>query len=244
MNQHEAVIKVMEENGGYATFKYLYEKSLKVKGSTWKTKTPFASIRRIVQNERFFFKIRPGLWALKSQRETLKRKFKFEDSTKREENRFTHSFYQGLLVEIGNLNNLDTYVPNQDKNKLFLSKKLSDVATLSQIYQFTNYQTVARSAKTIDVIWFNSRKFPSSMFEVEYTTSMENSLVKFVELQDFNTKFRIVCDESRRRYFEDKISRSAFQSIRDRVDFWNFDYVSELHSYKAKLNQLEKGIKK
>ena len=42
MKQHEAVIKVMEDNGGYATLGFLYQNAIKVKGCTWKTKTPFA----------------------------------------------------------------------------------------------------------------------------------------------------------------------------------------------------------
>jgi hypothetical protein len=71
MKQYEAVIKVMEENGGYATLGYLYQNALKVLGCEWKTKTPFASMRRIVQDDRFFFKIKPGLWALKSHRHLL-----------------------------------------------------------------------------------------------------------------------------------------------------------------------------
>lgn len=35
------------------------------------TKTPCATIRRIVQDTRFFFKIKPGLWALKSYKNKL-----------------------------------------------------------------------------------------------------------------------------------------------------------------------------
>ena len=62
MKQYEQVIQVMRENGGFATLGFLNH-TLDV--SKWKTKTPFASIRRIVQVERFFFKIKPGLWALK-----------------------------------------------------------------------------------------------------------------------------------------------------------------------------------
>ncbi|MDA8325306.1 MAG: hypothetical protein M0033_03715, partial [Nitrospiraceae bacterium] len=65
MKQHEAVIKVMEDNGGYATLGLLYQGVPKIEECAWKTKTPFASIRRIVQDDRFFFKIKPGLWALK-----------------------------------------------------------------------------------------------------------------------------------------------------------------------------------
>ena len=61
MKQYEQVIKTMRENGGFATLGYLNNN---VDVSKWKTKTPYASIRRIVQDNRFFFKIKPGLWAL------------------------------------------------------------------------------------------------------------------------------------------------------------------------------------
>ena len=61
MKQHEAVIKVMENNGGFSTLGFLYQNVLKIPDVEWKTKTPFASMRRIVQDERFFFKIKPGL---------------------------------------------------------------------------------------------------------------------------------------------------------------------------------------
>jgi hypothetical protein len=59
MKQHEAVVEVMKKNGGFATLGLLYRKALEIPGVSWKTKTPFASIRRIVQDKRFFFKIRP-----------------------------------------------------------------------------------------------------------------------------------------------------------------------------------------
>lgn len=62
MYQYEAVEQVMQENGGYATLKHLYDNAPHVDGSEWGTKTPNASIRRIVQNRDLFFKIRPGLW--------------------------------------------------------------------------------------------------------------------------------------------------------------------------------------
>jgi hypothetical protein len=56
MKQHDAVIQVMEQNGGFATLGFLNQH---VPHNNWKTKTPFATIRRIVQDERFFFKIKP-----------------------------------------------------------------------------------------------------------------------------------------------------------------------------------------
>ena len=50
--QYKQVIEVMADNGGYATLGYLYQN---VDVSDWTTKTPFKSINRIVQDERFFF---------------------------------------------------------------------------------------------------------------------------------------------------------------------------------------------
>lgn len=45
MKQHEVVIKIMKKNGGFATLGFLNQN---VDVSSWETKTPFASIRRIV----------------------------------------------------------------------------------------------------------------------------------------------------------------------------------------------------
>lgn len=60
--QTDLVIETMRKNGGYATLKELYSI---VDTSEWKTKTPKATIRRIVQISNGFFKVKPGLWALK-----------------------------------------------------------------------------------------------------------------------------------------------------------------------------------
>ena len=162
MKQHEAVIKAMSENGGYATLGHLYSAALKIPDVEWKTKTPFASIRRIVQDKRFFLKIRPGLWALREFRHGLPESIILTaKETKEPEN--THAYYQGLLVEIGNLKNYDTFVPSQDKNKCFLTKPLSDYVKIHAIHPFT-YEYLVKRAQTIDVVWFNDRKMPHSFF--------------------------------------------------------------------------------
>jgi len=123
VKQYEAVIKIMKENNGYATLSYLYQNILKVTGDIWKTKTPFSSIRRIVQDERFFFKIKPGLWALKESKDELPQSIFPKDKTpsKRKEG-YSHSYYQGLLLEIGNLKKFKTFVNPQDKHKKYLNK--------------------------------------------------------------------------------------------------------------------------
>ena len=136
----------MEQNGGYATLGYLNQEVLKVPGVEWRTKTPFASIRRIVQDERFFFKIKPGLWALLSNKSKLPQHLQPTGKvSKQEEQVFTHSYYQGLLVEIGNLRKYETFVPNQDRNKRFLGKKLGDVCSQNDFYKFSFDHMVSRA---------------------------------------------------------------------------------------------------
>ncbi|HEX2897142.1 MAG TPA: HTH domain-containing protein [candidate division Zixibacteria bacterium] len=229
MKQHEAVIKVMEENGGFATFKHLYENVLNVKGPEWKTKTPYASIRRIVQDGRFFFRIRPGLWALRTLQKQVLSKFGIEDSKDRKsQDRFSHYYFQGLLVELGNLEGHKTTVPAQDKNRYFLSRKLSELTTLESMPNFT-FDNLLRFARTVDVVWFNKRLLPHSMFEIEISTDFINSFNKFVELQDFNVQFNFVADKMRKREFDQKSELTAYKDIYGRVNFMDIEKVVKWH---------------
>jgi len=239
VKQYEAVIRVMEENGGYATLGFLNQNVLKIADCKWGTKTPFASIRRIVQDDRFFFKIRPGLWALKSHRGKLPSEvLPSKDEPKELQEEYSHTYFQGLLVEIGNVRKYQTFVPNQDKNRLYLGKKLSAIASINDIHRFSFDHVVAK-AKTIDVIWFNERDMPASVFEVEHSTDLRNSLLKFVELQDFNSKFRIVADTARTKEFHARLSLDAFRPISNRVKFWTYEEVADLHSKTSALAAVE-----
>jgi hypothetical protein len=228
MKQYEAVIEAMKQYGGYATLGQLYQTAPNIPGSEWKTKTPFASIRRIVQTHDEFFKIRPGLWALTSEKEKVTRVFSEEQAPEKEKE-YTHSFFQGLVVEIGNLKGFQTFIPSQDKNKPFAQRKLGEVASLDDFYKFT-YEDVLRQALTIDVTWFNKRRYPASFFEIEHSTDIHRSLLKFMEFQDFRVNFHIVADNRRKAEFEIKISLAAFAPIKQLVKFWDYDAVSTLHS--------------
>jgi len=240
MKQHEAVILAMQQNGGYATFGQLYQAVPKIPDCEWKTKTPFASIRRIAQTHDEFFKIRPGLWALSSEKDKVLRLFSNEKAQGKERE-YSHYFFQGLVVEIGNLKDFQTFIPAQDKNKLFGKQKLGDITTLSKLYEFT-YPEVLRKALTIDVVWFNERNYPNSFFEVEHSTDFNNSLIKFVELQDFRTNFYIVADIQRKEEFLSKITVNAFAPIKPFVKFWDYDSVLEFHAKIAESKLAEKAL--
>jgi len=240
MKQHESVKQVMKANGGYATLGFLY---VNVDITGWKTNTPFASIRRIVQDDRFFFKIRPGLWALKEYEKDVLDKFNItKKSAKESVEEFNHSYYQGLLIEIGNLEGYETFIPSQDKNKKYLNKPLYELTSIKEFYPFT-YPEVMRRAITIDVSWFNERKYPASFFEIEHTTDFNNSLLKFMELQDFSVKFNIVADKSRETKFINKISSSTFFPIVKKVKFIDYNSLAILHAKISELTAIKTQIK-
>lgn len=221
MTQKDEVIRAMEVNGGYATFQQLY-KHIDVSG--WKTKTPEASIRRAVQENSEFFRIKPGLWALTKYKDKVLKKLSIEPDNKESDEIFTHAYYQGIVVEIGNAKNYGTYIPAQDINKKFLETKLCDLATVNRIPEFT-YENLIKRARTVDVIWFNERQMPCGFYEIEHTTDIKNSLSKFYELQDFRAHFSIIGHESRRNQFHDIISASMYNSIRNYVTFKSFESI-------------------
>ncbi len=233
-SQTTQVIEAMRKEGGYATLRRLNEI---VDFSTWRTKTPEASVRRIVQQTKEIFKIQPGLWALEEMRNEVLGKFELKVGDKKSEEMFSHGYYQGLLIEIGKYQNKITYIPAQDKNRKFMGQPLSEITNTTDIPKFT-YDKLLKKAKTVDVIWFNERKMPSDFYEVEHTTDIKNSLAKFYELQDFYASFYIVADQHRKKEFEDKLQVSMFQSIEKRVRFLDYQRVVGMYENLKQINTL------
>jgi hypothetical protein len=233
MNQREAVVEAMRVNGGYATLGLLYKEALKIPGVEWKTKTPFKSINRIVQDPQYFFKIRPGLWALIEAKDKLPADLRSKPKPESD-----HSYYQGLLIELGNLRKQRTFVPKQDRGRSFLGKRLGDMVTVDDIYPFT-YDEVVRRAATVDVIWFNERRMPTEFIEVENTTDMHSAFLKFVILDAFYSTFRIVSPAPRKQEFASKIAHPSFSTIATRTRFTSYDLVSEWHTKASEAQVLE-----
>lgn len=70
---------------------------------------------------------------------------------------FTHYCYQGLLLKVGELRHLDTFVPNQDKNRMFLQEAtLGDLRSLNEIPNYTCSQLVQRSVRRGD-LYYNTQ---------------------------------------------------------------------------------------
>lgn len=234
MTQTEQVIEVMRNHGGYATFGKLNQL---IDFSLWATKTPQASVRRIVQQSDAFFRIQPGLWALSECRDDVLKKFDLKIGDKKSEEQFSHGYYQGVLVEIGKYEHQKTYVPAQDKNRKYMEHLLGEITDTTELPQFT-YENLLRKARTVDVIWFNERKMPTAFYEVEHTTDIKNSLSKFYELQDFNAQFFIVADKQRKSEFEDKLHVSMFYPIEKRVVFLDYERIVRRFEGQKQLNAI------
>lgn len=147
-----------------------------------------------------------------------------------------------MVVEIGNINGFKTHVPQQDHNKKFLNKNLKEIVGLETIFNFT-YNELIQKTKSIDVFWFNERKFPSFVFEVEHTTDFKNALLKFLELQDFNTEMYIVSPDVRKKEFLATIDFTSFRPIKNRIKFLDYEYVSQWYSKSYELMLVKRSMR-
>ncbi|MFN4033783.1 MAG: hypothetical protein ACK4ME_09260 [Fimbriimonadales bacterium] len=180
-----------------------------------------------------FFRIRPSLWGLTQRRRQILRKLKLTRSaSSHAQQQFNHTYYQAILLEIGNSLNYHTAVARQDKNREFIGKKLGEIASLRDIPKFT-YEPLVREARNIDVIWFKEHSgnclFPSCFFEIEPTTDFNRSLLKFDEFACFAAKFYIVADASREKRFRSTLSRRTFQHLHGMVEFLAYEELENDH---------------
>ena len=244
MTQAQAVIETIDKLGGIATLNQINQHVFEVEDCLWKTKTPFASVRRIVQQTKGIYKIKPGLYALETHRKQLEQDgitVQTEKNKNSEEVKaFNHSYYQGLLLEIGRMRHLDTFVPNQDKNKMFIKTPLGEIRTLQAIPQYSYADLVERSS-TIDVIWFNDHRMPHSFYEIEHSTDIQNSLLKFNDLKDFSARMVIVADEKRHAEFGSKMNYAAFNALREnkRVAFLSYESLDKQYEQELQKQQMD-----
>lgn len=244
MTQTEAVIETIRQLGGVASIMQINQNIFKMTDAVWNTKTPYASIRCILQRTpNQIYKIRPGLYGLLSHKQLLENNGIIVQTEKNKDseivNTFNHTYYQGLLLEIGKMRLLDTFVPAQDKNKKFLEGDfLGHMSTLDVIPSFT-YEDIVQRSSTIDVIWFNERHLPDSFFEVEHSTDIQNSLLKYYDLRDFSARMVIVADAKRLPEYNKKLGYDAFTAIKNKVKFLSYDSLDKQYAQELQKAQLD-----
>ena len=234
------VMEALEQLGGMAQLGDLYRILLQSSARHWETKTPQATIRRIVRNTKGIIVVKDGLYALEAHKKRLNiAEITKEDS--KEAHEFTHYYYQGLAAEIGNMKNHKVFTPAQDRQKTFMQKTLADVTTCPDIPPFT-HDKITKKAKNIDVVWFNDRNLPCNLIEIEHTTNFTDALRRFLTLQDFNTKMSIVSAVARKRQYEERIEEDDFRAIKERVKFIDYDSLTKQHFRMVRLSLLENTL--
>ena len=134
-----------------------------------------------------------------------------------------------------------TYVPPQDKNKKFLNKPLRELVKLDCIFKFT-YEDIVQKVQSIDVFWFNERKFPAYIFEIEHSTDFKNALLKFLELQDFNVQMYVISQKERKGEFLLRSEYSAFAPIKGKTHFVTYEEVAQWYAKSYELMLTERKI--
>jgi hypothetical protein len=238
--QSDDVERALVELGGYATLADLYKR---IPIQSWGTKTPFATVRRILQMDPRFFRIRPGLWGLRAQRNSILDSLQIAETAPEEQQQaFDHTYYQGLALMIGRLRGYEVFAPKPDRGKPFLGEPLGARVSLQEFPSFT-YDSLCQRAQTVDVIWFHRREarlFPNTFFEIEHTTDFNSALIKFTEFQDFRIRFYIVARKERQGEFQKRITASAFDAIRSWVRF--VDYETLVRLYEREVYAQQAGI--
>lgn len=239
MKQHEAVIQALQELGGYGTLGQIYQKALSYPQVRWGTKTPQASIRRILQLRKEFFKIRPGLWGLRAREQDILQRLQIgaEASTEQREE-FDHSYYQGIVAELGRVLGYPVHIPKQDRNRTSAGTPLRELNTLEEMPRFT-YEDLVRRASTVDVVWFSrdeEHRFPVYLFEVEHTTNFHDSLVKFRLFIYFATKFFVVAPPYRKQEFQQKLKEHS-EELQKRVQFLAYENLVKLYTIELERKQ-------
>lgn len=147
-----------------------------------------------------------------------------------------HIEIQGILAELGNLLGYDTYVA--DPSEKFRGKRLSEIATLKEMPQFT-LQRLIETAKNIDVIWFKE-EFPVCCFEIEHTTGVTSGLFRLYQLRRFNAKFFILAPKGVISKFKKEINKDPFYHIKERYTFRSYEELLTFYGVVHKYDGLSK----
>ncbi len=191
------------------------------------------TIQERVQRDKRFTRIGLGVYALTKYLDKLPKII--PPKTESEKKERLHAKIQGMLIEIGNNRDEveDTYT--NDKKWIFDGKTLGSLATVTDVPLFTYEGIINGTVRFFDVIWFNKRKFPLKIFEVEHSTNFRDAFVKFIELQDFRTTFCCVSFEDREEKFRKELNKSAFESLINRCEFATYEQVE--NDYKLAISK-------
>ena len=237
MTKVEAIRKLMEDNGGSATWDIIYSNIEKYYPAAKEMKEWQAGIRgvlyREIKNNRNFKKIGFGIFALKEYEEE-----KIKAITEKSPVRM-HSFIEGICLELGNFEQFDTYTP--DPTAAFKDNiLLSNLRTMSALPLFT-YQEIVEIVKRIDVLWFNKKgfKFPKRAFEVvDSIGTLGDALNRTYQLVEFDLDFHIIGSKENKEKFKDRITKEPFIRVTSRYKYQSYEEIIDYYNKRLELENL------
>lgn len=137
----------------------------------------------------------------------------------------THEAAEAVLLKLGNLLGYDTYTP--DASKTFNGEKLSDIATLEELPDFTNPK-IMESVQNIDVVWMKD-EWPEFFFEVEHTTGVTSGLLRIYQAEKLPAKFFIVGPQDVLKRYEGEVEKAPFNRIRSKYRFRSYEELLTMY---------------
>lgn len=247
----DAIIRVVNECGGSATLKEIYQNVPQIREVSPDLDVNHiirAFLRRMTRTSNKLKRIGLGIYALPDikleqtlfdeiqEGKNVKEMFKGIGDIE------LHSYIEGMLLELGNIYGYLTYTA--DPSGMFGGKLLGKFATVENFPDFTT-ATLLNIAKTIDVIWFVKRSLiimPKHTFDVEKTTDFTKALHRAYQLRDFKTTFYAVSKIEKNQQFQKKINTDPYKEITDRFFFRSFEDVFLLYEAAIKHSELKERI--
>jgi len=246
MTKVEAIRKLMEDNGGVAAWRYIYDNIEKYypqakSAKAWQQALRGTLYREINKGKNFKsigLKHKEPVFAL-IEYEHEKQLNEIKQDPVR-----MHSYIEGIMVELGNCENFDTYCA--DPSAMFQKDiPISQIATIARadFPQFTDPKN-NEIAKRIDVIWFNKigYKFPQKVIEVvDSISTLSEALSRMYQLKNCNVRkgFLVLHPQKDRPRVESMLEREPYSSWKEEISLKNYDYDYILNHYNARL-ELEK----
>lgn len=236
MTKVEAIEHVLQDNGGAASWSYIYDNIEKYYPSAKLSKDWEAGIRGVLYRElnKRFKRIGLSLYALMDYTEE---KQPTADKVR------MHSYMEGICLELGNFKHYDTYTA--DPSAIYRDNiRLQNIATTPELPHFT-YPDILQETKRIDVLWFNQKSFQFPQFAIEVVDSigtLNGAFNRCLQLQHFCTKFIIVAPEKHHDKYDQTLRLETYNWSKDRFRFLNYDDLLSIYQNTAQLHKLEANI--
>ena len=231
----EAIAKLMEDNGGAASLKYIYDHITKYYPTAKRSKDWEAGLRGVLYRElkkqHLFKKVGLSIYALSDYTPV--------EPPKKDKVRM-HSYIEGICLELGNFQDYYTYTA--DPSATYRDNlRLSDIASIQTMPAFS-YDGILNEARYIDVIWFNKNGlcFPQKVFEVvDSIGTLTGAFNRILQLKNFMTDFYIVAPEKHHDKYKQTIELEIYQPQKDRFKFISYDDMTEWYDTTLRKNKLE-----